>query len=78
MLSIKQNYVFQALLFCYSDLKNQYLTCSSKTRNKLIPVPMYKLEQGKKHYMYAAIKFFNTLPVPLKKLKRARRQLREI
>ena len=66
-MNLEQSFTYEALGYHYTNLKDQYSTSSSITRNKTLIIPKHKKNNTKNSYMKALIAY-NKLPSDLKTL----------
>lgn len=66
--TLDQLYKAKCILHHYNSLSTQFSSSCSKTRNKSIPLPLYKKSVSQKNSLFTAINYFNKLPNELKKL----------
>lgn len=64
--NLEQLFTIESLNYHYASLRDKYLTSTSITRNKIIPLPKINKRISTKHSYNKAIKTFNLLPNDLK------------
>ena len=67
-MNLEQSFTYEALGYHYTNLKDQYITSSSSTRNKTLTIPKHKKKISTKNSYMKALKTDNKLPSDLKTL----------
>ena len=67
-MNLEQSFTYEALGYHYTNLKDQYITSSSITRNKTLTIPKHKKKISTKNSYMKALKTYNKLPSDLKTL----------
>ena len=68
-LDIRQAFVLKSILHQNCELKNEFETNASKTRNKSLQLRQHRLNIGQRSYEYYAEYYYNKFPNELKVLK---------
>ena len=67
-MNLEQSFTYEALGYHYTNLKDQYSTSNSITRNKTLIIPKHKRKISTKNSYMKALKTYNKLLSDLKTL----------